>query len=65
LLEAVFFTARVSVVLNRRDNLYEFFSARLRIFPSATLRADFQAFVAMFAAQAIDASALAGVAMKW
>jgi hypothetical protein len=64
LLEAVFFTARVSAALNRTDNLYEFFSARRRVCLTATLHADFQAFVAMFAARTIDASALARFATK-
>jgi hypothetical protein len=39
LLEAVFFTTRVSVALNGRDNLYEFFSARRCITLSAMLHA--------------------------
>jgi hypothetical protein len=43
LLEAVFFTARVSVALNGRDNLYRFFSAPRRNRLSAVLRADFRA----------------------
>jgi hypothetical protein len=45
LVEAVFFTARVSVALNGRDNLYKYFSTRRCSRLSAPLRADFRAFV--------------------
>jgi hypothetical protein len=46
LLEAVFFTARVSIALNGTDNLYEIFSARRSSRLSAVPHTVFPAFVA-------------------
>jgi hypothetical protein len=64
LLEAVFFTVRVSVAWNGRDNLYKFFSTQRRATLRAILRADLRAFVDPSLAQTIDEAALTRFAMR-
>jgi hypothetical protein len=64
LLEAVFFTARVSVALNGRDNLYKFFSAYRRSRLSTPPPAVFRAFIGHVAGTDDAEEALTRLGMK-
>jgi hypothetical protein len=64
LLEAVFFTVRVSVALNERDNLYKFFSTRRRSCLSVVRHADFRAFIDRVVRAADGVAALTRFAVK-